>query len=473
MKIIIGTAVLSFWCAGMCFGVTDPVTDFKGEMSRVGRDCDSFSFNGIAGCADLLFTDHPLHIAIGSLAPGNSFGAGVAAVGHWETAKWINTWDVDAIVSPNLSWRAGGYMTFVWANVTPPTPHKGRPKPKRNSQIDLMQEQPVFHLYAETDSLNKLTFFGIGPSTAETGRTYFGMRETVTGGNVVLPLTRLSAIKPLRASILAEANGRFVSTRNEDGQGSPSIEQVYSPLTAPGLFVDRSFAQFGEGVRLDPSFASDHVQLDYLVNYQEYLGQETYSFRRFTTDLSHTFQIYQNHLPPAHQPINGPDECFASKTQDDKTSGLACPDATRDYEGSLQLRFLLSESFIPAAHIEPFYFQPTLGGTDINGNPMLSSFQDYRFRAPNLMVFRAAFEHSIYKWPVGLLLMLDEGKVALNRSDIDLAHLQHSYSAGLTLHAGGFPVLRLLFSWGGHEGTHTTAAADTSLLGGGARPSLY
>jgi hypothetical protein len=114
-----------------------------------------------------------------------------------------------------------------------------------------------------------------------------------------------------------------------------------------------------------------------------------------------------------------------------------------------------------------------LGGTDINGNAMLSSFQDYRFRAPNLMVFRAAFEHSIYKWPVGLLLMLDEGKVALNRGDLGLSHLQHSYSVGVTLHAGGFPVLRLLFSWGGHEGTHTTAGADTSLLGGGARPSLY
>ena len=146
---------------------------------------------------------------------------------------------------------------------------------------------------------------------------------------------------------------------------------------------------------------------------------------------------------------------------------------TRNLEGSFGVRFLLSESIIPSGHVEPFYFQPTLGGSDINGNPMLPSFQDYRFRAPNLMLIRASFEHSIYKWPVGIVLMIDEGKVAQRRSDIDFSHLQHSYTAGLTLRAGGFPMVYLLFSWGGHEGTHTTGSMNTSLLGGGARPSLF
>lgn len=69
--------------------------------------------------------------------------------------------------------------------------------------------------------------------------------------------------------------------------------------------------------------------------------------------------------------------------------------------------------------------------------------------------------------------MIDEGKVAPNRSDLDFTHLLHSYSAGLTLRAGGFPMVYLLFSWGGHEGMHTTASMNTSLLGGSTRPSLY
>ena len=97
----------------------------------------------------------------------------------------------------------------------------------------------------------------------------------------------------------------------------------------------------------------------------------------------------------------------------------------------------------------------------------------FRFRAPNVMLLRASFEHSIYKLPIGVILMIDEGKVANQRSQLDFTHLQHSYTAGLTLHAGGLPVVQLLFSWGGHEGTHTTASVNTSLLGGGGRPSLF
>jgi hypothetical protein len=133
----------------------------------------------------------------------------------------------------------------------------------------------------------------------------------------------------------------------------------------------------------------------------------------------------------------------------------------------------LSESIVPANHSVPFYFQPTLGGSDINGNAMLPSFEDYRFRAPNLMFVRASFEHSIYTLPLGIALMIDEGKVGQHRSDIDFSHLQHSYTAGLTLRAGGFPMVYLLFSWGGHEGNHTSANINTSLLGGGVRPSLF
>jgi hypothetical protein len=69
--------------------------------------------------------------------------------------------------------------------------------------------------------------------------------------------------------------------------------------------------------------------------------------------------------------------------------------------------------------------------------------------------------------------MLDEGKVALQRSDLDFTHLRHSYSVGLTLRAGGFPMVWLLFSFGGQEGSHTTAAMNNSLFGASARPSLY
>jgi hypothetical protein len=127
----------------------------------------------------------------------------------------------------------------------------------------------------------------------------------------------------------------------------------------------------------------------------------------------------------------------------------------------------------PSGNVVPFYFDPTLGGSDINGNSSLPSYQDYRFRAPNVLLVRESFEHSIARLPLGIALMADEGKVALTRGGLGLSPWLHSFSAGLTLRAGGFPQVYLLFAWGGSEGTHTVANVNSSLLGGSTRPSLY
>jgi hypothetical protein len=127
----------------------------------------------------------------------------------------------------------------------------------------------------------------------------------------------------------------------------------------------------------------------------------------------------------------------------------------------------------PGGNVVPFYFQPTLGGSDVNGNSSLSSYQDYRFRAPDVMFLRESFEHSIWDLPIGFALMADEGKVALTRGGLGSSPWIHSFSTGLTLRAGGFPQVYLLFSWGGNEGTHTIANVNASLLGGTSRPSLF
>ncbi len=238
-------------------------------------------------------------------------------------------------------------------------------------------------------------------------------------------------------------------------------------MTAPGLNTQPGFAQFGEGVRIRPQFAGGHVRLNYQASFKEYVaGDSQFSFERFTLDLQHEFPIYTRTRSLLPHDFNGPDDCSAD------SAVHKCPSVSRNFEGSFGVRFLMNDSFIPAGHAVPFYFQPTLGGSDIDGNMALGSYQDYRFRAPNNLLIRASFEHSIYG-PFGIAAMIDEGKVALARGDLDFSHLLHSYSAGLTLRAGGFPMVYLMFAWGGHEGMHTIATMNTSLLGGSARPSLY
>jgi hypothetical protein len=445
--------------------------DFRLESSNFKSSCTGFTLAAVGSCAEVLFTDDPLHIAVGSMAPQNGFGAGIALVHPWITSNWRNSWDVDAVASSDGSWRAGGYMTFVWVQRHTIKPTTGPPKPNKGPAV---QEQVIFHLYAENDSLNKIAFFGIGPSTNESARAYFGMNEAITGGNLVYPVAKANK---LNLAFLAEAQGRFVSIRASNGQASPSIEQVYTPATAPGLIGQPGFVQFGQGLRLRPSLAHDHMRLNYLANIQEFVapGNSMYSFQRFTVDLDHEFPLYKNQRTLLPTVFNGPDDC----TVDPDVTPRKCPPIipppgpTRNLEGSFALRAWMNQSYVSAGHSVPFYFQPTLGGSDINGNPALPSYQDYRFRAPNTLLFRASFEHSISKWPIGVTAMIDEGKVGLNPGDLDFSRFRHSYSAGLTFRAGGFPVAMILFSWGGGEGTHTTANVNTSLLGGSTRPSLF
>src|SRR5206468_2742925 len=64
--------------------------DFRHEGDHIKESCGSFGFKSIGSCAQELVTDHPLHLALGSIAPQNGFGFGPAFVAHY---------------TPNESWR--------------------------------------------------------------------------------------------------------------------------------------------------------------------------------------------------------------------------------------------------------------------------------------------------------------------------------------------------------------------------------
>jgi len=443
-----------------------PKIDPAGEWDRLKESCSSLK--GIMGRAEEMFTGKPVHIAVGSIAPQNGFGGGLAYVGHKTTENWRINWDSDAVGSINGSWRAGLYIKFVDTHGKP-SGHFGT-KGRRTRVLSELEEHPVFNLYAQAISLNKLTYFGLGPSTTEAGRSFYGMTQTIVGGNAIKPF-----FQRLNASFFGEINGRFVDIRPSNGQPSPTIGTLYTEATAPGLTTHPGTLQFGEGVQIRPAYFEDFLRLNYRVAYQQFFspGNPNFTFQRLTADLIHEFVIYHKtkkteyFLPRDNNP-NGPDDC--SLSTDPKQPG--CAAITRDRQGTGDLEFFLAESMTPSGNLVPFYFQPTLGGVDINGNPSLSSYQDFRFRAPNVMFFRQSAEHSIWG-PLGISIMAEEGKVGLRRGDLGSNPWLHSFASGLTLRAGGFPQVFLLFAWGGKEGTHTIANVNTSLLGGSGRPSLY
>ena len=298
------------------------------------------------------------------------------------------------------------------------------------------------------------------------GRSFFGMTEHIVGGNLIRPV-----YERLNVGVYGEINGRAVDIRPSHGQPSPSIEQVYNSITAPGLNNQPFFLQLGVGVRMRPSTPKGLLHFNYDLAYRPFIdvSGSGFSFQRLTVDLYQEISLYRTNMRVARD-TNDPNNCLI----DPAAEHPRCPKVTsRTLEGKLGLRAFTSLSMTPGDDTVPFYFQPTLGGADINGNSTLSSYQDYRFRGPNILLIQEILEQSLGKLPLGFTFRADQGKVAVTRGDLGTNDWRHSYAVGLTLRAGGFPQVYLLFGFGGTEGTHTLVNMNTSLLDSTSRPSLF
>lgn len=440
-------------------------SDFRREAEALAP-CKTFSFGNTVDCAQTLFTGQPLHIAVGSLAPQNGFAAGLAFVEHKNYAnEWRMTFNTDAVASENGSWRAGAYIKAY--RLAGPKKIGVTYGPAPVEKQPFFHVAPVFNFYAEATSLNQIYFYGLGPNTLPSGASVFAMTETIGGGNAILPLGRGGV------SILGEVNFRVPVLRGNHHESAPSIETLYTEATAPGLTVQPSFLEPSLGLRIQPELFQQSLRLHYLLKAQEYypVGNTSYSFRRWTTDFGHEFPLNSKVHLTAPSDQNGPDSCAPD-------AATKCPSPTKvssaiNHEGSINLRLLMVGSSARAGNAIPFYFDPTIGGSDLDGQSILSSYPDYRFRSPNLILFRETIEHAIPKLPLGAYFGVDQAKAPLLRNEINFNGLKRSYTVGLTVHAGGLPVVNLLFSWGGKEGNHTALNVSDTLLGASARPSLF
>lgn len=442
--------------------------EFRREGEAFRENCGGeFDPGRILSCGTTVVTGKPLHLAVGSLAPENGFGFGVAFVtAHAPSENWRLSWSADIVRAFGGAWRAGAYMKIVHTPVEPPVVVSG--PDAASSAANGIRPYTSIDIYAQTISLPTISFFGVGPDSARDARTLFGMRQTIVGADAVVPIAA-PALRRFNLAFVGEMNGRFIDVRSAPGEDAPSIEQRFTNVDAPGLAEQPGFLQLGEGVRIRPSLLADHVRLNYLAQLQQFVAvsDETYSFRRWTLDLDHEIPIYRNSSRLGPRPGNTPNDCAISPSTPE------CPKVVwgRNRTGTVNVRMFLSKSQVSNGSVVPFYLQRTIGGSDLNGDRILPGYDDYRFRAPDVLVFSESLEHSIWG-PIGGWLLFDQGRVGPD-PDGGFGDWKHSVGVGLTVRAGGIPAVLVSWARGSGEGSHFAVTMSTSLLGGGARPSLH
>src|SRR6185295_20019711 len=148
--------------------------EFRKEGEKLHESCGNFNLGAIGGCAFTLLTANPLHIAVGSIAPGNGVAFGPALVGHHTPGENLRmTWSTDAVVAPGGAWRGGGYLKFVPTFISAPTAVIGG----TGGDTPGIETYPVFTVYGQAISLERLQFFGLGPLSSETGRSNWTMSQ--------------------------------------------------------------------------------------------------------------------------------------------------------------------------------------------------------------------------------------------------------------------------------------------------------
>lgn len=355
-------------------------------------------------------TGQGIHPVAGSIVPNSGFAGGLALnLEHALEGPPVRmSGALEGRGSLNSFWEAGGALTLL-----------GSARRLDNRHIDVT-------LSAVHRSLPRLSFFGMGNSSALANQTLFGLNDTTVKADGSIPLPHGFQLLGLIEGLWANPQGFHSST-------IPSIEQVFTAANTPALNISTGYFVYGTGI------------------YWEHPVDECLECW-YKTDFSATFRLFHEGtgLPYSFRRI---DVVWTQAFDLDFHSNITV--------GTMSVTGRLVESVATGGDQVPFYLQPTLGGADIDNVDVLRSYRDYRFRAPNALAFQAEYTRSI-KDPLGLLLFYDWGKVASGRSDLDFTHMKHSFGAGFTVRVGNLPWFKFYYAWAGLEGSHTTYTGNTN-----------
>jgi hypothetical protein len=205
----------------------------------------------------------------------------------------------------------------------------------------------------------------------------------------------LLTIRPTRG--LAFVGGGLEITQWDQGSGSgsaPSVEEVYSPATLPGLSASPTYVHSQASAGLDWRTAPGYTRTGgYVAVTGHHYGDtdDQYSFQRVDYDVI-------QHVP-----------------------------VLRD-TWVLSLRGHVETTFVDDTQVIPFFMLPALGG-----GSTLRGFASWRFRDRHSLLLSAEWRVLVNRF-LDTAVFYDAGKVTRRTSDLDLGDLKSNYGFGFRFH---------------------------------------
>jgi hypothetical protein len=332
-------------------------------------------FGHIVDCGADIISMRPIAPAVKSIVPGGGIGFGLISkfdIFKRKLPDFNTTWISDARVSTGLFWVADSAVEF-----------KRKPTDGSNYGWNLKS-------YVSRLELPHMDFYGLGGQTTPADLVSFNERETAGGASLEYPI-KFGTMNPYTQAMQFHSalvlggilEGRSPRIGSVAGSSRRSIEQLFSETDTPGVATGPdNFVHAGGTLAyryplLDPK-GIYQIGADMFHDFEH---QGRYSFRRFS------IKAQQNVFH------------FASL-------------------GALQLTARLSTSIATQNRRVPFYYQETIGGSNISGEDTVRGYVDYRFRAPNLLLLQSDYEYPIPHTPLSALLFYDAGDAQLRRRDL-------------------------------------------------------
>jgi hypothetical protein len=407
-------------------------------------------------CIEGIFSENPVHLTMSSVPPGNGFPIGVLyddPVHHVGGYKSLTETKLALVGSTNGSWYATG--SFTWL---PPLHYTDRvSNGVLCHQLGALCTKDVLslELYGTHRSIKSLSFYGIGSRTADTEYLF---KETETYGGVIVRMPLWNWLR---------VDGQVEDRQPSLPAGAGDVGASFSEATAPGLASQPNFMHYAATIRTDathiaerasnPLGASSRGVAQPLMKsrvvsrfqnsggYHWYNDSETghYSFQQFVFDGDESFafgSVLQRFVAPGTSWLVA-HLCNGNKATD-----------TCDF-GTLDVKPFVVLSSVAGTRAVPFYFQPTLGGSDIESRSSLRGFDNYRFRDADVAVLQLEYGRPIVD-PISAFVFYDGGTVGSSLSDLSASRIRQDTGVGVAVRLQGRVVLQIFAAVGAGGGVH-------------------